>query len=106
MSELFAGGVPNLDIWRPESAELLPRNDNVAFSIREKRETAGAPVSGSSRSPELRVLLPHSPFVPGTFMSGQQQPDIPYAASWGVLGAIWTSQSDLCSVAQLAPMGN
>lgn len=58
--------VCQLDIWRPESAKLPPKMI-VAFSIREKREIAGAPVSGSSWSPKFRVLQSLIPFVPGIF---------------------------------------
>lgn len=36
VSELFAGGVPKLDIWKPESAKLLPKNDCYIFRQRKK----------------------------------------------------------------------
>lgn len=38
----------------------------VAFSVREKREITGAPVSGSSWSP-ITVFQPSIPFFPGIF---------------------------------------
>lgn len=67
VSEPFAGGVSNLDIWRPESAKLLPKNDSVVFSIREKKRNSWSTSVWQLWSPELRVLQPPCPFVPGIF---------------------------------------
>lgn len=80
MSELFARGVSNLDIWRPESAKLLPKNDSVVFSIKKKRDTAGAPVSGSSGVQSSGSSNHPALLSLGSVVSAQQQPNIAYAA--------------------------
>lgn len=101
VSELFAGGVPKLDIWKPESAKLLPKNDCYIFRQRKKinkeHQCLAAPGIQSQyfNHPSLLSL--------GSYVSGQQQKDVVCATNWGALGTAWSSQSCLCLLTKLAP---